>query len=238
MQLALPGQILHSGVAYDIAHRAQGELGDVLDKVRWRTHGRYRFKGVPEPVPVFEVGEEGLAPLKPPPWTSKAHRETPIWRRPIAVALEVALVAVLVGVPLFYLTKPQPAIAFANRDYVVVGDLKNLTGDKAFDDSLQAAFRVGLEQSRYINIVPDLAVRGTLKRMERGSGNAGRSRGRLGDRACAKARVRSCCRRSPKSRTRAAHRRSHRSDDVRRRVYSDSVDGSAKTPCCRRWIRC
>ncbi|MET0232149.1 MAG: putative peptide modification system cyclase [Rhodanobacteraceae bacterium] len=170
MQLALPGQILLSGVAYDIAHRAQGELGDALANVRWRTHGRYRFKGVPEPVPVFEVGEEGLAPLKPPPWTSKAHRETPIWRRPIAVALEVALVAVLVGVPLFYLAQPQPAIAFANRDFVVVGDLKNFTGDKAFDDSLQTAFRVGLEQSRYINVVPDLSVRNTLKRMEREAG--------------------------------------------------------------------
>jgi len=70
MQLALPRQILLSGVAYDIAHRAQGELGDRLANVRWRTHGRYRFKGVPEPVPVFEVGEEDIAPLKPPPWTS------------------------------------------------------------------------------------------------------------------------------------------------------------------------
>ena len=170
MQLALPGQTLLSGVAYDIAHRAQRELGDVLANVRWRTHGRYRFKGVPEPVPVFEVGEEGLAPLKPPPWTSKAHRETPIWRRPIAVALEIALVAVLVGVPLFYLARSTPAIAFANRDFVVVGDLKNLTGDDAFDNSLQAAFRVGLEQSRYVNVVPDLSVRNTLKRMEREPG--------------------------------------------------------------------
>ncbi|HVV97889.1 MAG TPA: putative peptide modification system cyclase [Rhodanobacteraceae bacterium] len=167
MQLALPGQILLSGVAYDIAHRAQGELGEALDKVRWRTHGRYRFKGVPEPVPVFEVGEEGIAPLRPPPWTSKAHRETPIWRRPIAVGLEIAALVALIGVPLFYLTRPTPAIAFANRDFVVVGDLKNLTGDKAFDDSLQAAFRVGLEQSRYINVIPDLQVRGALKRMER-----------------------------------------------------------------------
>jgi putative peptide modification system cyclase len=167
MQLALPGQILLSGVAYDIAHRAQGELGDALARVRWRTHGRYRFKGVPEPVPVFEVGEEGVAPLKPPPWSSKAHRETPIWRRPIMVGLELAALTLLVGVPLFYLTRPAPAIAFANRDFVVVGDLKNLTGDKVFDDSLQAAFRVGLEQSRYVNIVPDLQVRNTLKRMER-----------------------------------------------------------------------
>ncbi len=167
MQLALPGQILLSGVAYDIAHRAQGELGDRLANVRWRTHGRYRFKGVPEPVPVFEVGEEGIAPLKPPPWSSKAHRETPFWKRPAMIGFEVLALVALIGVPLFYLTRPAPAIAFASRDFVVVGDLKNLTGDKAFDDSLQTAFRVGLEQSRYVNVMPDLQVRSALKRMER-----------------------------------------------------------------------
>ena len=167
MQLALPGQILLSGVAYDIAHRAQGELGEKLELVHWRTHGRYRFKGVPDPIPVYEVGERGIAPLKPPPWSSKAHRETPFWRRPLAVAVEAIAAVALVGIPVFYLTRPQPAIAFASRDWVVVGDLKNLTGDKVFDDSLQTAFRVGLEQSRYVNVVPDLQARGTLKRMER-----------------------------------------------------------------------
>jgi putative peptide modification system cyclase len=170
MQLALPRQILLSGVAYDIAHRAQGELGEKLAQVRWRTHGRYRFKGVPEPVPVFEVGEEGVAPLKPPPWTSKAHRETPIWKRPIMIGLEVLALVALIGVPLFYLTRPTPAIAFASRDFVVVGDLKNLTNDKAFDDSLETAFRIGLEQSRYVNVLPDLQVRSALKRMERDAG--------------------------------------------------------------------
>ncbi|GAA0711744.1 putative peptide modification system cyclase [Dokdonella soli] len=167
MQLALPGQILLSGVAYDIAHRAQGELGEKLRRVRWRTHGRYRFKGVPDFVPVFEVGEEGVAPLKAPPWSGKAHRETPIWRRPLAVGIELVALVLLVAVPVFYLTRPAPAIAFANRDWVVVGDLKNLTGEKVFDDSLQTAFRVGLEQSRYVNVVPELQVRDALKRMER-----------------------------------------------------------------------
>lgn len=167
MQLALPGQILLSGVAYEIARRAQGELGEKLEDVHWRTHGRYRFKGVPDPVPVFEVGERGIAPLKPPPWSSKAHRETPIWRRPLVVGIESLALLLLVALPIFYLTRPAPAIAFANRDWVIVGDLKNLTGDKLFDDSLQTAFRVGLEQSRYVNVVPDLQVRNTLKRMER-----------------------------------------------------------------------
>lgn len=167
MQLALPGQILLSGTAYDIAHRAQGELGERLARVRWRTHGRYRFKGVPDLVPVFEVGEEGVAPLRAPSWSGKAYRETPIWRRPLMVGIELAALVLLVGLPVFYMTRPAPAIAFANRDWVVVGDLKNLTTQKVFDDSLQAAFRIGLEQSRYVNVVPQLQVRDTLKRMER-----------------------------------------------------------------------
>jgi len=167
MQLALPNQILLSGVAYDIAHRAQGELGKRLANVRWRTHGRYRFKGVPDPVPVFEVGEEGFAPLKPPPWSGKAHREVPFWRRPATVVIEGLLLLVLLAIPLWYLLQPAPALAFANRDWVVVGSLKNMTTQKVFDESLQTAFRVGLEQSRYVNVLPELQVRAALKRMER-----------------------------------------------------------------------
>ncbi|HEY6940211.1 putative peptide modification system cyclase [Dokdonella sp.] len=167
MGLALPRQILMSGTAYDIAHRAQGELGEKLARVRWRTHGRYRFKGVPDLVPVFEVGEEGIAPLRAPAWTGKAHREMPVWRRPVAIVGEILALLVLVAIPAWYFLKPAPAIAFANRDWVVVGSLKNLTGHQVFDDSLEAAFRVGLEQSRYVNVVPQLQVRDALKRMER-----------------------------------------------------------------------
>jgi putative peptide modification system cyclase len=167
MGLALPRQILMSGTAYDIAHRAQGELGEALARVRWRTHGRYRLKGVPDLVPVFEVGEEGLAPLKAPSWSGKAHREMPVWRRPAAMVMEAIALLLLLAVPTWYLLKPAPAIAFANRDWVVVGDIKNLTGQKTLDESLQTAFRVGLEQSRYVNVVPQLQVRDSLKRMER-----------------------------------------------------------------------
>ncbi len=166
-QLALPGQTLLSGVAYSLAHRAQGELGERLATVRWRTHGRYQFKGIPDPIPVFEVGEEGHAPLKPPPWSGKAHREIPFWRRPATLAIELALLFAVVAVPAWYLFKPAPAIAFANRDWVVVGDLKNLTGEAKFDESLQTAFRIGLEQSRHVNVLSDLKTRETIKLMQR-----------------------------------------------------------------------
>ncbi|WP_300615628.1 putative peptide modification system cyclase [Dokdonella sp.] len=167
MQLALPGQILLSSVTYSLAHRAQGELGERLATVRWRAHGRYRFKGVPDLIPVFEVGEEGLAPLRAPPWSGKAHREVPFWRRPAALAIESVLLLAAAAIPAWYLFKPAPAIAFANRDWVIVGDLKNLTGETKFDESLQAAFRIGLEQSRHVNVLSDLKTRETIKLMQR-----------------------------------------------------------------------
>jgi putative peptide modification system cyclase len=167
MQHALPRQILLSGVAHALAHRAQGELGERLGTVRWRTHGRYRFKGIPDPIPVFEVGDEGFAPLKAPPWSGKAHREVPFWRRPATLGIELAGVLALLAVPAWYLLKPAPAIAFAQRDWVVVGDLRNLTGDTSFDASIQTAFRIGLEQSRYVNVLSTLKARETVQLMQR-----------------------------------------------------------------------
>lgn len=166
MTLALPGQILLSGVAFQLAHRAQGELGDQVATALWRTHGRYRFKGLPDPIAVFEVGEQGLAPLKAPPWSGKAHREVPFWRRPATMAIEILMALALVAIPAWYLFRPEPAIAFAKRDWIVVGDLKNLTGETSFDDSLETAFRISLEQSRHVNVLSDLSMRETVRLMQ------------------------------------------------------------------------
>nr|MBP6597420.1 putative peptide modification system cyclase [Arenimonas sp.] len=167
MNLALPGQILMSGMAQTLCHRAVGELGDAGARLRWLMHGRYSFKGVPAPMLVHEVGEPGLSPLRAPESGTKAWRELPLWRRPPVIALEVVLLAAL-GLGFFWTTlRSPPAIAFAERDWVVVADLQNRTGDAIFDDSLDTALRVGLEQSRHVNLVSDLQIGRALERMKR-----------------------------------------------------------------------
>jgi putative peptide modification system cyclase len=166
MGIAQPGQILLSGIAHSLALRARSELG-VSYVLRWRAHGKYRFKGVPEPVEVYEVGEEGVAPFKPPAWSGKAHREIPWWRRPGTLASEAVAALLLIAAPIYFSLRHQPTIAFAKRDWVVVGDLKNLTGESAADDSLQTAFRLGLEESRHVNVLSPLKVREALQRMQR-----------------------------------------------------------------------
>jgi putative peptide modification system cyclase len=167
MALALPGQILLSGMAQSLAQRAQGELGEAADKVRWLVHGRYRFKGVPAPMIVHEVGEPGHAQLRQPPSGQKSWREVPLWRRPPVLALELLVLAAIAGLSLWSTLKSEPALAFSERDWVVVGDLQNHTPEKLFDQSLDTAFRAGLEQSRYVNVLSDLQVREGLVRMQR-----------------------------------------------------------------------
>lgn len=166
MALARPGQILLSATAEPLAHRAARELGERGELLVWKSYGRWRFKGIPEAQEVHEVGEPGLAPLRIPAHTPKAWRDLPLWRRPVALAAEALLVAGM-AIGAWFLAQPKPAIAFAERDWVVVGDLRNLTGDPRLDEALEQAFRISLEQSHYVNVLGDLKVRDTLQRMQR-----------------------------------------------------------------------
>ncbi|MCE3004608.1 MAG: putative peptide modification system cyclase [Xanthomonadaceae bacterium] len=167
MALAGPGQTLMSGLAYALAERSRAELGARAGGVRWQLHGAYRFKGIVDPVNVWEVGEPRVAPFRAPPSSEKARRLVPWWRRGASVALAASLVVAAFGVPLYLSMRAESAIAFAPRDWVVIGDLRNLTSDPALQEPLETAFRVSLEQSRFVNVVSDLKVRQSLARMDR-----------------------------------------------------------------------
>jgi len=64
-----------------------------------------------------------------------------------------------------YVQSPQAALAFKERDWILITDFENLTGDKVFDRSLEAAITVGIQQSRYVNAFPRTRVQATLQRM-------------------------------------------------------------------------
>lgn len=164
MGLARPGQILLSAVAEPLAHRAARELGERGQHLAWKSWGRWRFKGVPEAQEVIEVGEPDIAPLRMPVRGPKAWRDLPLWRRPAALVAQVALLSVVMGA-MWFLGRPQPAIAFSERDWVVLADVRNLTGEPLLDDSLELAFRVSLEQSRHVNVLGGLKVRQALGNM-------------------------------------------------------------------------
>ena len=73
--VAQPGQIVLTRHAfYSVRqHVSEGPDGS---RVEWLAHGRYAFKGVKEPLEVFEVAVRGQSPLAPPRDSEKAKRVT------------------------------------------------------------------------------------------------------------------------------------------------------------------
>ncbi|KAF1013462.1 MAG: hypothetical protein GAK31_03611 [Stenotrophomonas maltophilia] len=171
MQLARPGQILLSSVAEAMMRRASASLGEAGEGLVWQSFGRWRSKGVAQPMDVFGVYDPATRSIGRPRQSAKASRDIPVWRRPLVMTAEVTLVAALM-VGAWFLTRPQPAIAFAERDWVVIGKLKNFTGNALLDDSLEQALRISLEQSPYLNVLTDDQVSRTLAMMRRRSGEA------------------------------------------------------------------
>ncbi len=62
---------------------------------------------------------------------------------------------------------PSPALSFAPRDWVLITDFDNRTGEPIFDKSLSIAFTVSLEQSPHANVFPAARIRAALQRMGR-----------------------------------------------------------------------
>lgn len=74
MVLAQGNQILMTRGAFDIARRAAQDEDKEQQPISWLAHGGFLFKGMDEPVDVFEVGVIGLSPLSQPPDTKKAKK--------------------------------------------------------------------------------------------------------------------------------------------------------------------
>lgn len=73
----------------------------------------------------------------------------------VAVAIAVTLLTVQTG----------ESLPFVERDFILITDIDNETGDDIFDQSLTRALTVAIDQSTYVNVFPRTRVREALKRM-------------------------------------------------------------------------
>ena len=74
MSLAGTKQTLLTRGAFDLSRRATVGETALDEEIQWLAHGQYRFKGVSEPMEIFEVGRAGFAPLAAPLDSEKAGR--------------------------------------------------------------------------------------------------------------------------------------------------------------------
>src|SRR6266478_1288909 len=137
---------------------------------------RSRGDAAPHPESASAVAQTSSAPL-PPPSQSSATRIVPPSsaqvaqvKKPFArnwkflLLAAALLVAVAAGALYWRSTKVD---ALTEKDSILLTDFVNTTGDAVFDGTLKQALAVQLEQSPYLNLVPESRIQEALRYMGR-----------------------------------------------------------------------
>ncbi len=90
-----------------------------------------------------------------------AVAKTSLWK----IAAPALIGVALIGGGLYY--RSHAAKPLTEKDTIVLADFENKTGDAVFDDTLKTALSVSLNQSPFLNVLPDSKVAKTLKLMEK-----------------------------------------------------------------------
>ena len=99
---------------------------------------------------------------------SEAKAPVPAARRWKIVVPAIVVVAVLIGGVLFWRSQRTPALT--EKDTILIADFVNTTGDPVFDGTLKQALAVQLEQSPYLNLLPESRIKKALGFMGRPPG--------------------------------------------------------------------
>ena len=86
------------------------------------------------------------------------------WPLAFAAVTIVVIVALLVG---YFRFRARPSSALTEQDTLVLADFNNTTGETIFDGTLKQALRAQLEQSPFLNVLPDHRTRQALGYMGR-----------------------------------------------------------------------
>ena len=88
-------------------------------------------------------------------------------RRRRAVILGSVVIIVAIGSSSYFFLPARRAQALTDKDTIVLADFGNSTGDAVFDDTLKQALATELQQSPFLNILPERRMSETLKLMGR-----------------------------------------------------------------------
>jgi serine/threonine protein kinase/tetratricopeptide (TPR) repeat protein len=88
-------------------------------------------------------------------------------KKPWKILISALLFALIVAIALGFYFRSAKSSKLTEKDSVLLADFVNTTGDAVFDGTLKQALAVQLEQSPYLNILPESRIRQALKFMGR-----------------------------------------------------------------------
>jgi serine/threonine protein kinase len=148
----------------EIRSEAPSQLQQIVDKAM-KKEKKERYQSVEDILNDLAAIEENVNKK---PVRQAMFGKIPLLKRrsvpPILLAISFMLVVLIVGIILFY---PEESIPFNERDWILITDFTNLTGEEIFDKSLNIALSVSISQSPYVNVFPKSRIEKTLTRMKR-----------------------------------------------------------------------
>jgi tetratricopeptide (TPR) repeat protein len=125
-----------------------------------------------EPADRFATADAVVAALRPGSSSGRFFIPRRHRRRAIGWALAGGAAAALVGAVVAWRPNVAPnaaasALAFNERDWVLVGDFENRTGEAVLDDTIRFALERELNASQFVNVVPRERVADALLLMKR-----------------------------------------------------------------------
>jgi len=126
--------------------------------------GRVALAGPPiESAPIQTVAPASAAAQTPASGTTTRAPTESKRRWMLSAVSTVLILAVAVGVFLYR----RRASGLTEKDSILLADFVNTTGDSVFDGTLKQALAVQLEQSPYLNVLPESRIREALRFMGR-----------------------------------------------------------------------
>ncbi len=110
-----------------------------------------------------EVATLSPALSKPPEVEARPSQKSN--RLGLWVAIIVAAIVVIGAIAGFLYWRSQRTVALSERDTIVLADFDNTTEEPVFDSALKQALSVDLEQSPFLNVLPDQTVEEQLRFM-------------------------------------------------------------------------
>jgi serine/threonine protein kinase/tetratricopeptide (TPR) repeat protein len=159
------------GERYQSVHEVRVELRHLQDDLvtqsprAGRTASQARAAG-DQPTSALSTGEltaSAAVGSVPSAQTRRGWLASRARRWAVGSVTAAGVVAVVAFV--FWYQGSQPALSFAARDWILVSDFENLTGDSIFDKSLATALNVSLSQSTHANVFSKVRTNTVLQRM-------------------------------------------------------------------------
>jgi tetratricopeptide (TPR) repeat protein len=153
-------QVLLSSATYELVRN--------MTDVRFHRLGEFTLKGIGGEV-LWEADWDGRGPRPTavPRLTAQPRKK----RRGQFGVGAAALLALMCGIAYFF-AHQRRLRGLTEKDTVVLADFANSTGDAVFDDTLKTALNVALNQSPFLDVLPESKVAATLKLMARPANTA------------------------------------------------------------------